>query len=255
MMTAMLSVKAHWAAIAYGLGVWAMIATVLNRVRALMPAPTAPTWQRALHTAFIDWPAFLPKVDFRGLFGLPVNVPYLTVSHAIAEAPPASNSQRGSVRLGVIMAIAAAGLAAVFFAGCGDAYTNAVKTKGILSLTLNTTFQTWVKYDQQKEVDIARASPSAAAYQARIASYTNGEQTTVRKLIDTAWQAMVALDAAITAYKLGKGGDLNGAIQAATDAVYALGKAVATLIAQPVAALLNSPLVAMWRTAHGGGAL
>lgn len=74
--------KQNWAAAATALGVWSMIATLLNRVPALTPDKNTAKWKLALHAFFIDWPAFLPKVDFRGIFGLPVNVPYLTLSKA-----------------------------------------------------------------------------------------------------------------------------------------------------------------------------
>ena len=70
-------ISAHWINIAAFLGVWAAIATALNRT---WPKPTGPAWKVALHIIFIDLPAFLPTVNMKGMFGLPINIPYITLS-------------------------------------------------------------------------------------------------------------------------------------------------------------------------------
>lgn len=79
----------HWASIAFALGVWAFLASILNRV---WPRPAAPRWKVLLHEILIDWPAMLPTVDMRGIFGLPVNVPFITLSKP-APAPAADGSE------------------------------------------------------------------------------------------------------------------------------------------------------------------
>lgn len=82
---------AHWLQIATVLGIYAAIATLINRL--VWPKPPAPKWAVILHALLVDGPAFLPSADFRGIFGLPFNVPYLTLSGAPrasdAPAPPA----------------------------------------------------------------------------------------------------------------------------------------------------------------------
>lgn len=84
--TFLLYLRAHLAQIGFGLGVWAMVASALNRVPWLTPAPGASKFLKGLHTFLIDWPSFLPKIDFKGTFGLPITIPYLTISRQ--PAPP-----------------------------------------------------------------------------------------------------------------------------------------------------------------------
>ena len=71
-------IASHWQAIAFVLGVWAMLASLLNKT--LWPKPVAPKWAVVLHAILIDAPAFLPSVNLKGLAGLPVNVPFLSLS-------------------------------------------------------------------------------------------------------------------------------------------------------------------------------
>jgi len=75
---------AHWHAVVIVLAVWAVLATALNKV---YPRPVEPKWAMILHMLFIDWPAAIPSVDMKGIFGSQVNVPYLTLSRK-ARVPP-----------------------------------------------------------------------------------------------------------------------------------------------------------------------
>jgi hypothetical protein len=69
-------ISTYWQQVALSLGLYCAIATFLNRV---VPKPSKGIGLY-LHYVFIDWPSFLPSIDFKGLFGLPVNVPYLSIS-------------------------------------------------------------------------------------------------------------------------------------------------------------------------------
>jgi hypothetical protein len=63
----------NWPTVATVLGVWAFVASILNRT--LWPKPAKPTWLVVLHYLLIDGIAVLPSINFKGIFGLPVNVP------------------------------------------------------------------------------------------------------------------------------------------------------------------------------------
>ncbi len=76
----------NWTLIAYALGVWALIATFANKI---WPKPEAPKWKVYVHTALIDFPAALPSKNLKGIFGLPVNVPFLSVSSVAVKAEDA----------------------------------------------------------------------------------------------------------------------------------------------------------------------
>jgi len=99
----------NWINIAIMLGIWASIATALNRSIWPKPLPTdnvAP-WKRLLHTLLIDLPAFLPSINFKGLFGLPVNVPFLSVSQPvpIGETPKPLPTQWPPAGTGLLLAL------------------------------------------------------------------------------------------------------------------------------------------------------
>jgi hypothetical protein len=71
---------AHLQGVIFVLGVWAMLASLLNKTLWPKPAPGSPKWRVVLHALLIDGPAFLPSINLKGLFGLPINVPFLTLS-------------------------------------------------------------------------------------------------------------------------------------------------------------------------------
>ena len=81
----LLWLKANWLSVALVLGVWSAVASALNKKGWPKPAPDAPQWKIVLHVVIVDLPAFLPSVNLKGLFGLPINVPFLSLS---GEAKP-----------------------------------------------------------------------------------------------------------------------------------------------------------------------
>lgn len=81
-------IAAHGSQIGWALGIYAMVATIINRVWA---RPAAPPWLKVLHTVLIDYPAGLPSYGAKGLFGLPITIPYLTISQHML--PPAGPNQ------------------------------------------------------------------------------------------------------------------------------------------------------------------
>jgi hypothetical protein len=81
---------AHWAPIVAVLSAWAAVASLLNKTLWPKPAPGAPRWRLLLHALLIDGPAFLPSLNLKGLFGLPFNVPFLSLSGGPSGSAPSS---------------------------------------------------------------------------------------------------------------------------------------------------------------------
>lgn len=106
------------------LGAWAAIATVLIKQ---LKRPSGPAWAVFLYHFILDWPAALPGMGLKGFLGLPINIPFFTLSTQVApqqpetrpyDAPP-QNRQSGHARLSVLLALAGMGLAAaIAMAGC-----------------------------------------------------------------------------------------------------------------------------------------
>jgi hypothetical protein len=73
----------HWSQVALCLGIWSLAASIVNK--SLWTKPAKPKALVVLHAILIDGPAFLPSINLKGLFGLPVNVPFLTLSGGPVE--------------------------------------------------------------------------------------------------------------------------------------------------------------------------
>lgn len=74
-------IQANWQMIAYILGGWALVAGIINK--SVWPKPAAPPASKVvvvLHAMLIDGPALLPSLNMKGWFGLPFNVPFLSLS-------------------------------------------------------------------------------------------------------------------------------------------------------------------------------
>ncbi len=81
-------VAAHGVAIGSVVALWVAVASYVNRTVWPKPiVPPAALWQKDLHFLLIDLPGFLPSRGMKGIFGLPFNIPFLTVSRPDPTAP------------------------------------------------------------------------------------------------------------------------------------------------------------------------
>lgn len=67
----------HWILIATIIGLYGAVAGVVNKTWWPKPkVPPATVWMARLHYLLIDGPGLLPSINMRGIFGLPINIPF-----------------------------------------------------------------------------------------------------------------------------------------------------------------------------------
>jgi hypothetical protein len=122
--------KAHWTPVLVGfLALWAAVATWANRSWWPKPAvPPKPQWQMVLHVIVIDWPAAMPAVDWKGIFGLPFNIPYLSISVRPSTTPgePPKSPTVPPIATWLVLA-----LASLSVLGCGPAWQQRWENVGV----------------------------------------------------------------------------------------------------------------------------
>jgi len=191
-------IRAHWTTIAYALGAWTLVASMLNKVQALNPAPDAAWWKRALHGIFVDLPAFLPKVNFKGLFGLPVNVPYLTLSRAPDDKPTDAPKM-------IVFAL----LAGAALGGCTE--LNAYRLGTGISTVLSGGGDVVTALDKSTDADVISMCQSASsragceAARAKLSAWEK-RRAIARGLMATGYATLLGLQGSLAIYSSVKGG-------------------------------------------------
>lgn len=172
------AVLAHWGTIAWFLGAWALVATFANRKWPRPTAPPAPAWQMWAHVVLIDWPAALPSLDMKGVFGLPVNVPFLWIS---------TNKPSGSASafLPFLLAVSVAS------SGCAQGLLGAKQGLANVQSVTASTIKGFESYDGQHQLELVAAAPTGVAAQALLVAYRAQRKAVVL--------AGASLNAAITA--------------------------------------------------------
>ena len=93
-LTAPAWLSAHWPLILLILGVWTVLASALARRWPMPVSPPASRYKVLAHIVLVDWPAALPVREMAGIFGLPVSIPFVTLSQHVDSGGESSITDR-----------------------------------------------------------------------------------------------------------------------------------------------------------------
>ena len=194
---------AHWQTIATVLGVYAAIATIAVRKITRPVAPPSSKIVVVLYHVFIDLPAALPGVDFKGMFGLPFNVPFVTLSLTPKTAdstdvtPKPPSAPPVTAFLPFLVFLSLMGCSSVM-----NTYQNAIGTAAGSVTTGYKLLDQWDRVEQAKITTLAKTDPNNASGQLQD---HNRKYETAHKALD---DAAIVVESARAA---------TATVQAATD--------------------------------------
>lgn len=134
------------------------------------------------------------------------------------DKPPTSGADTLSI---LLLLVGLAGMLALL-AGCGGAYTAAVKIKGAGSQGLEVAQGEWIEFSARQQLHIVAEAPDKATAHARLDAWQRDIQKPVTIALKAAFLKLEALDQALRAYKAGQTGGLAAAGQAVVQALLQL---------------------------------